>query len=171
MNTKVEFLKGFQLKSALAAGIIGASIPLSWLMFLILVKSEIFESWMWVPLTFIPLGGVFGGLLFYLMGLVSFWSPKTGRNHLQHASLLCSNLAKCSFFIQPGWTLGLNNIAPQLTIIHHILCLTNHGKRNKPFNPGKISGLDFPVYQFKTLSNWFHCSATINSPSVDHRPN
>ncbi|MBB6327350.1 hypothetical protein FHS59_002993 [Algoriphagus iocasae] len=87
MNTKVEFLKGFQLKSALAAGIIGASIPFSWLMFLILVKSEIFESWMWVPLTFIPLGGVFGGLFFYLMGFV--WFP-TGRQKL--AAIIVSTL-------------------------------------------------------------------------------
>ena len=77
MKTDIEFLKGFQLKSALVAGIIGASIPFSWLMFLILVKSEIFESWMWVPLTFIPLGGVFGGLFFYLMGFV--WFPSGGK--------------------------------------------------------------------------------------------
>ena len=73
MKTNIEFLKGFQAKYALVAGIIGASIPFSWLMFLILVKSELFESWMWVPLIFIPLGGVFGGLFFYLMGFV--WFP------------------------------------------------------------------------------------------------
>ena len=79
MKTDIECLKGFQLKSAVIAGIIGASIPFSWLMFLILVKSEIFESWMWVPLTFIPLGGVFGGLFFYLMGFV--WFP-SGRQKL-----------------------------------------------------------------------------------------
>lgn len=76
MKTNIEFLKGFQLKSALVAGIIGASIPFSWLMFLILVKSEIFESWMWTPVIFIPLGGVFGGLFFYLMGFVWFPSGK-----------------------------------------------------------------------------------------------
>ncbi|MEN2280989.1 hypothetical protein AAGF08_02550 [Algoriphagus sp. SE2] len=77
MKTEIEFLKGFQPKSALVAGMIGVSIPFSWLMFLILVKSEIFESWMWVPLTFIPLGGVFGGLFFYLMGFV--WFPSGGK--------------------------------------------------------------------------------------------
>lgn len=79
MKTTIEFLKGVQPKSAFIAGIIGASIPLSWLLFLILVKSEFFESWMLVPLTFIPLGGVFGGLFFYLMGFV--WFP-TGKSKL-----------------------------------------------------------------------------------------
>ena len=76
MKTDIEFLKGFQLKSALVAGIIGASIPFSWLMFLILVKSKVFETWMLTPLTFIPLGGLFGGLFFYLMGFVWFASGR-----------------------------------------------------------------------------------------------
>jgi hypothetical protein len=79
MKTTIEFLKGFQTKSALIAGIIGAIIPFSWLMFLILVKSDLFESWMLIPLTFIPLGGVFGGIFFYLMGFV--WFP-TGSKKL-----------------------------------------------------------------------------------------
>ncbi|RAI89417.1 potassium transporter KefB [Algoriphagus yeomjeoni] len=77
MKTNIEFLKGIQAKSASVAGLIGAGIPLSWLLFLILVKSEDFETWMIVPLTFIPLGGLFGGLFFYLMGFI--WFPSGGR--------------------------------------------------------------------------------------------
>ena len=73
MDTKIKLLNGIQAKSAIIAGLIGASIPFSWLMFLILVKSSEFENWMFVPLTFIPLGGLFGGLFFYLMGFV--WFP------------------------------------------------------------------------------------------------
>lgn len=79
MNSNIEFLKGIQAKSAVIAGLIGASIPFYWLMFLILVKSEEFENWMLVPLTFIPLGGLFGGLFFYLIGFV--WFP-SGRRKL-----------------------------------------------------------------------------------------
>ncbi|SIN84435.1 hypothetical protein [Algoriphagus halophilus] len=74
MKTEIDFLKGIQAKSMLAAGIIGASIPLSWLGFIILFKEDVFEKWMLIPLTFIPLGGVFGALFFYLMGFV--WFPK-----------------------------------------------------------------------------------------------
>ncbi|SMP20753.1 hypothetical protein SAMN06265367_103188 [Algoriphagus winogradskyi] len=77
MKTSIEFLKGIQTKSAAVAALIGACIPFSWLMFLILVKSEDFESWMYIPLTFIPLGGLFGGLFFYLMGFI--WFPSGGR--------------------------------------------------------------------------------------------
>ncbi|WP_425639615.1 hypothetical protein ACPUEN_08270 [Algoriphagus yeomjeoni] len=79
MKTNIEFLKCIQAKSAAVAGLIGAGIPFSWLMFLILVKSEDFETWMMVPLTFIPLGGLFGGLFFYLMGFI--WFP-SGRRKL-----------------------------------------------------------------------------------------
>ncbi|WP_296705008.1 hypothetical protein [Algoriphagus sp.] len=74
MDTNNKFLNDIHPKSAFISAIIGASIPFSWLMFLILVKSEFFENWMFIPLTFIPLGGIFGGLFFYLMGFV--WFPK-----------------------------------------------------------------------------------------------
>lgn len=76
MKTLIELLKGIQVKSAVIAGTIGAGIPFSWLMFLILVKSDQFENWMLTPLTFIPLGGLFGGLFFYLMGFVWFSSGR-----------------------------------------------------------------------------------------------
>ena len=79
MDTKIKLLKGIQAKSAIIAGLIGVIIPFSWLMFLILVKSSEFENWMLVPLTFIPLGGLFGGVFFYLMGFV--WFP-SGDNKL-----------------------------------------------------------------------------------------
>tara|TARA_R110002020_G_scaffold444471_2_gene656115 strand:- start:1537 stop:1863 length:327 start_codon:yes stop_codon:yes gene_type:complete len=87
MNTNDEFLKGIQAKSAVIAGLIGASIPFSWLMFPILVKREVFENWMLTPLTFIPLGGLFGGVFFYLMGFVCFPS---GRQKL--AAIIFSTL-------------------------------------------------------------------------------
>lgn len=79
MKTNIEFLMGFKTKSAIVASAIGASIPLSWLLFLILVGKGSFEKWMAIPLGLIPLGGVLGGLFFYLMGFV--WFP-TGKSKL-----------------------------------------------------------------------------------------
>ncbi|WP_057935714.1 hypothetical protein [Algoriphagus resistens] len=79
MKTNIEFLRGFKPKSAFVAGLIGASIPLSWLAFIILTKEDLFEAWMLIPLTFIPFGGIFGALFFYLMGFV--WFP-TGNKKL-----------------------------------------------------------------------------------------
>lgn len=76
MNTSFEFLKRIKLKSLAIAGLIGACIPLSWLGFIVLVKEDAFEKWMLIPLTLIPLGGIFGGMFFYLMGFI--WFP-TGK--------------------------------------------------------------------------------------------
>ncbi|MEB2779732.1 hypothetical protein [Algoriphagus persicinus] len=77
MKTSIEFLEGIKIKSAIVAGIIGASIPLSCLSFIVLTKEDLFESWMLVPLTFIPFGGILGGIFFYLMGFI--WFPTGGR--------------------------------------------------------------------------------------------
>ncbi|WPR77906.1 hypothetical protein [Algoriphagus sp. NG3] len=77
MKTKIKFLQGIKAKPAIIAGIIGAGIPLSWLSFIILTKEELFETWMLIPLTFIPIGGIFGGLFFYLMGFI--WFPTGGK--------------------------------------------------------------------------------------------
>lgn len=76
MKTNIEFLKGLQTKSALVASAIGASIPLSWLLFLVIFGKGPFEKWMFIPLGFIPFGGIIGGLFFYLMGFVWFPSGK-----------------------------------------------------------------------------------------------
>lgn len=77
MKSSIEFLQGIKTKSAIVAGIIGASIPLSWLTFIILTREDLFETWMLIPLTFIPFGGIVGGLFFYLMGFV--WFPTGGK--------------------------------------------------------------------------------------------
>jgi len=77
MKTNLEFFQGMKAKSTLVAGLIGASIPLSWLTFILLTKEDLFETWMLVPLTIIPFGGVFGGIFFYLMGFI--WFPTGGQ--------------------------------------------------------------------------------------------
>ncbi len=76
METNIGFLQGFKTKSAIAAGLLGAIIPLSWLTFIIIVKEDLFEKWMFFPLIIIPAGGIIGGVFFYLMGFVWFPSGK-----------------------------------------------------------------------------------------------
>lgn len=87
MKTNIEFQPGFKTKSALKAGLLGAIIPLSWLTFIILVKEDLFEKWMLLPLIIIPGGGIIGGLFFYLMGFV--WFP-LGKRKL--AAIIISTL-------------------------------------------------------------------------------
>lgn len=70
---------GLELKKLTIPCALGASAPLALLLFIILTKEDVFESWMLVPLTLIPLGGAVGGLFFYLMGFV--WFP-TGNKKL-----------------------------------------------------------------------------------------
>ena len=53
--------------------ILGASIPLVLLSFIILTKEDAFESWMYFPLLIIPSGGAAGGIFFFLMGF--HWFP------------------------------------------------------------------------------------------------
>ncbi|SFT37876.1 hypothetical protein SAMN04489724_0493 [Algoriphagus locisalis] len=77
MQTNFEFLKSFQTKSALVAAAIGGSIPLSWLLFLVIFGKGPFENWMFIPLGLIPFGGAIGGLFFYLMGFVWFPNDKS----------------------------------------------------------------------------------------------
>ncbi len=74
MNKPNEFLQGLPLKTLIAPALLGASAPFALLLFIILTKEDVFESWMWVPLILIPMGGAVGGLFFYLMGFV--WFPK-----------------------------------------------------------------------------------------------
>ena len=47
---------------------LGASLPLFWILFLILRQPMETELWMLVPLLVIPTGGAIGGSLFYLLG-------------------------------------------------------------------------------------------------------
>lgn len=56
---------------ALAAGI-GASIPFSILLFIILTKEDVFETWMFIPLSIIPMGAALGGIFFYLCSFIWF---------------------------------------------------------------------------------------------------
>ncbi|AMQ56442.1 hypothetical protein [Algoriphagus sanaruensis] len=67
--------------------ILGASLPLALLLFLILNKPGIFESWMYLPLTIIPFGGAVGGTFFYLMGF--HWFPEGSK---KLAALIFSTL-------------------------------------------------------------------------------
>jgi hypothetical protein len=61
------------IKELLLPAALGASLPLACLLFLILTKENIFESWMYYPLTIIPIGGALAGAFFYLMGFQ--WFP------------------------------------------------------------------------------------------------
>jgi hypothetical protein len=70
-ESKLQNPKGLLLSSAL-----GASIPMAWLLIIILTKEDLFESWMYYPLILIPLGGALGGIFFYLMGFHFFPSGK-----------------------------------------------------------------------------------------------
>jgi hypothetical protein len=72
MNTK-SFLPN-SLKSLILPATLGASLPLAWLLFIIFTKEDLFESWMYYPLTIIPIGGAVGGTFFYLMGF--HWFPE-----------------------------------------------------------------------------------------------
>ncbi|MDI1322811.1 MAG: hypothetical protein PSV36_08680 [Algoriphagus sp.] len=73
MNKPNEFFQGQSVKSLLLPALLGALAPFVLLLFIVLTKEDVFEFWMLVPLTIIPLGGAFGGVFFYLMGFV--WFP------------------------------------------------------------------------------------------------
>ncbi|GAB3218596.1 hypothetical protein J0A67_03075 [Algoriphagus aestuariicola] len=79
MNKLNDFLPGQPVKSLSLPALLGAFPPFALLLFVILTKEDVFESWMLAPLTIIPLGGAFGGVFFYLMGFV--WFP-SGKNKL-----------------------------------------------------------------------------------------
>lgn len=63
----------FSIKDLILPAALGASLPLACLLSLILTKEDIFESWMYFPLTIIPTGGAIAGAFFYLMGFL--WFP------------------------------------------------------------------------------------------------
>ncbi len=73
MNKPNDFLQGQPLKNLGLPPLLGAFPPLAVLLFIVLTKEDVFEPWMLVPLTIIPLGGACGGAFFYLMGFV--WFP------------------------------------------------------------------------------------------------
>ncbi|MCM0059920.1 MAG: hypothetical protein NBV57_03590 [Algoriphagus sp.] len=56
--------------------LLGSSLPLVWILFLILRKPTEMELWMLVPLIVIPTGGAIGGSLFYLLGFQWFTKGK-----------------------------------------------------------------------------------------------
>lgn len=74
MNTTHNFSK-----NPIKAALIGASIPLLYILFIIVTKEDVFENWMFIPLVLIPVGGGFGGAFFYLMGYQ--WFPE-GRKRI-----------------------------------------------------------------------------------------
>lgn len=79
MNKQNNFLHGLDVKTLGIPALLGASLPFSLLLFIILTKEGHFETWMLAPLILIPLGGAFGGFFFYLMGFE--WFP-TGNKKL-----------------------------------------------------------------------------------------
>ncbi len=74
MNPQNQTLFGIELKQLTLPALLGASVPLALLLFISIAAKDPFESWMYLPLTIIPLGGACGGIFFYLMGFV--WFPK-----------------------------------------------------------------------------------------------
>lgn len=78
MNTSSNSFRPL-LKQLVLPAILGASIPLTLLTFIILTKEDAFETWMFFPLLIIPSGGAAGGIFFYLMGFQ--WFP-TGKQKL-----------------------------------------------------------------------------------------
>ncbi|MBC6366263.1 hypothetical protein [Algoriphagus sp. AK58] len=74
MNNSPSALPSFHWKDLMLPSFIGSSLPLAWLLFILLTKEDLFETWMFYPLTIIPLGGAVGGIFFYLMGFL--WFPK-----------------------------------------------------------------------------------------------
>ncbi len=73
MKNPSDFIQGKSVKRLVLPALLGALAPFALLLFIVLTKEDVFESWMLVPLTVIPLGGAIGGVLFYLMGFV--WFP------------------------------------------------------------------------------------------------
>lgn len=70
-------IKPLSFKELLLPVSLGAILPLICLLFLILTKEDHFESWMYFPLTIIPIGGGIAGAFFYLMGFQ--WFPSGNR--------------------------------------------------------------------------------------------
>jgi hypothetical protein len=66
-------------KNILQSSLIGAGLPLIYILFIIYFKEDLFEKWMLTPLILIPLGGALGGIFFFLMGF--HWFPN-GRKKL-----------------------------------------------------------------------------------------
>jgi hypothetical protein len=67
------------IRELLIPALLGGCMPLALLIFIILLKENVFESWMFFPLLIIPGGGALGGIFFYLMGFR--WFP-TGNQKL-----------------------------------------------------------------------------------------
>ena len=62
-----------KIRELIIPALLGGIMPFALLMFIILTKENVFESWMFLPLLIIPSGGAVGGIFFYLMGF--HWFP------------------------------------------------------------------------------------------------
>ncbi|TFV97129.1 hypothetical protein E4S40_00280 [Algoriphagus kandeliae] len=60
-------------KDLLLPAVLGLVLPTVWLVFLALANENIFQPWMYLPLTLIPLSGSAGAIFFYFMGF--HWFP------------------------------------------------------------------------------------------------
>ena len=63
-----------QWKELIVPALLGASLPLALISFMILTREPRFESWMYSPLLIIPSGGAVGGISIYLLGCYWFSS-------------------------------------------------------------------------------------------------
>ena len=69
----VTFSYPMKIKELILPALLGGCIPLALLIFIIVTKENVFETWMFIPLLLIPAGGALGGIFFYLMGF--HWFP------------------------------------------------------------------------------------------------
>ncbi len=74
MQKSSHSIIGIEIKSLILPSLLGASIPVALLIFLILADPETFAPWMFFPLLIIPAGGASVGIFFYLMGF--YWFPR-----------------------------------------------------------------------------------------------
>jgi hypothetical protein len=58
----------------LLSSCLGATLPLTWILFVIFSREPELEAWMLFPSILIPMGGAIGGSFFYLMGF--HWFPQ-----------------------------------------------------------------------------------------------
>jgi hypothetical protein len=78
MKKPNDFFQGQSVKSLVIPALLGALAPFAILLLNVLMKQEIFETWMLAPLILIPLGGAFGEIFLYLVGFD--WFPIGNKN-------------------------------------------------------------------------------------------
>jgi len=62
-------------KRLLKPALLGAAMPLAYLLYIIISKEDQFETWMSIPLVMIPLGGAIGGIVFFTLQKLPVTKP------------------------------------------------------------------------------------------------